>query len=383
MKRIILLLGTLTVLAGCGDRFPDEELHFGLENKVRPYAVVIEPPEAAPGETVQVTLLAHAPNPAELDVSWRVALDYDLGLYEVDEIERDIRPVAVAVLPVADAEGFVTQTFNWTVPDSTLLLTSALPDVIDDPLLLALLQDAGLGDGSPVTRTEIDAWLKALTPGDIALLPPAAQEAVMAVVDRFACQVRLRATLDDGRAVDVTRNLTVRHTGRLGGSNVNHNTELTTFAVVAVHGSDAVRSDLDDPSVAQTRYPFVVNGAAVADTVTVPFRADWTYFLDLDYTLESYAAPYERGLTVREGRSRRWYYYRLDAPASDHPFFVDSEGNSAEMSDLNDQPRVDPPRAGAVYSLVAVPRDQRDDWVAYHAVPGTGLGRGVVRFVAP
>ena len=383
MTRFILLLGALAVLTGCGDNFPDEELHFGLEDKLRPFAVVIEPPEAAPGETVQVTLLLHAPAPDELDIAWRVALDYDIGLYEVDEIERDIRPLAVAAVPTADAEGFTTQTFAWTVPDSALLLTSALPDVIDDPILRELLAAAGLGGGGSPTRAEVDAALKALTPADIAAMPADLRAAVFAVVDRFACQVRLRATLDDGRAVDVTRNLTVRHTGRLGGANANHNTTLTTFAVVAVHGRDATETDLRDPAKPKSRYDFVSGGMAVADTLAVPFHDDWTYFLDLDSELETYGAPYEMGLTVREVRSLRWYYRRSDAPRADHAFFVTDAGDPAEMGDLDDQPRIDPPGAGAVYRIVAVPRDHRDDWVAYHAVPGTGLGVGVVRFVAP
>ena len=91
----------------------------------------------------------------------------------------------------------------------------------------------------------------------------------------------------------------------------------------------------------------------------------------------------QMGLTVREVRSLRWYYRRSDAPRADHAFFVTDAGDPAEMGDLDDQPRIDPPGAGAVYRIVAVPRDHRDDWVAYHAVPGTGLGVGVVRFVAP
>ena len=382
MKLIILLLLSVAALAGCGDSFPDAEMHLGLENKVRPFAVVVEPPEAAPGETVQVTLLAWAADPDELDATWRVALDYDLGLYEVDEIERNYRPVP-AGLPTAAADGFVNQTFAWTVPDSALLLTSALPDVIDDPLLLALLAAAGLGDGAPVTRAEVDALLKALTPGDLALLPADTRDAVFAVVDRFACQVRLRGTLDAGRAVDVTRNLTIRHTARLQGANTNHNTRVTEFAVVALHRRDAVESDIDDPAVDRDRYPFVAGGVRLAERLEVPLHADWTYYLTLDYELESYDAPFEPGLTVTEGRSRRWYYRRQDQPQSAHQFFVTDSGNEAEMVDLDDRPRVDPDGVGSVFRVIAAARDLREDWVAFHAVPGTGISEGVIEFVQP
>ena len=89
-------------LAGCGDGFPDEEMHLGLEDKTRPYAITVEPPEVAPGQAVTVTLDYHAARPGEIEHRWRVALDYASGPYEADEVER--RLVALPEVPAPEVD---------------------------------------------------------------------------------------------------------------------------------------------------------------------------------------------------------------------------------------------------------------------------------------
>lgn len=381
---ILLALPGLLWLAGCGEGFPDEEMHLGLEQKTRPFTVVVDPPEAAPGQTVQVTLLARTPWPDELDITWRVALDYDLGLYEVDEVERNFRDLE-APLPEADEDGFLTQTFTWTVPDSVLLQTSALPDVLDDPVMV-VLAEALLGPeaSSPPTRAEVDAWLKSLAAADMAALSPEERQAVWALADRFACQVRLRAALRDDLVLDVTRNLTIRHTARLQGPNANTNARVRDFAVVALAKRDAPESDIGNSSVEQTLYRFLdQDGEMVADRVQVPLHENWTYYLTTDFDSQHYTSPFDPSLVLPEDGTHRWYYYRQDAPGSGHQFFVTEDGDEAQMWDLDERARIMPAGAGSVFRVVSVIRDARSEWVMYHAVPGTGFAEGVVEFVAP
>ena len=75
MKKVIfgvLLMLSAFLLSSCTEGFPDEEMHFGIEDKVRPYAVIIEPPEAAPGDVVEVTFLARVPDQSDLDITWHI-----------------------------------------------------------------------------------------------------------------------------------------------------------------------------------------------------------------------------------------------------------------------------------------------------------------------
>lgn len=381
------LLVLAALCAGCGEGFPDEEMHLGLDDKVRPYAILVEPPEAAPGDSVRVTLLARAPDPSALDIAWQVALDYDRGLYEVDEVERNLRPL-VAPEPVFDGDGFLSQSFTWVVPDSTQLYSSALPAVIDDPALAAygaLLP--GLGAGPTWRKEEIDAWLKSQDVRTLAEMDPAGRAAAWALADRFACAVRFRATLradGAGDVVDVTRNLTIRHTGRLGGPNTNHNTYVVSFAVVAVQKRDASPSDLSDPRFAQRRYAFIEPpGQRVADRLQIPYDPDWTVFARADYAAEIFTSPWNPQLVLEEGATYRWYYHRQDAPTSDHAFLVTDDGGEAEMWNLDEVVRLAPPGPGSTYRLLLVARDGRREWEAFHAAPGTGVAEGVITFVQP
>ena len=41
MRPTVILFALAGLLAGCGENFPDEEMHLGLEAKVRPYGVTV------------------------------------------------------------------------------------------------------------------------------------------------------------------------------------------------------------------------------------------------------------------------------------------------------------------------------------------------------
>ena len=329
MMPAVLLLG---LLSGCGDNFPDEELHFGLEQKTRPFAVVIEPPEAQPGEEVTVTLLGHSPRPEALDISWRVALDYDLGLYEVDEIERNYRPVPSGA-PTFDLDGFFTQSFTWTVPDSTILLSSALPEVLNDPILANLARVAlGLEAGAPVPKSQVDSWLGQLSHLEYLSMDPDEQAVVAALADRFACQVRLRATLDDGDLVDVTRNLTVRHARRLPTANVNENTFVDLLQLVVLEKRDAEESDLHDQDVPRQVYWLSTEPDRPGLVVEVPFYRNRSYFLILNFDLQQYEAPTSRACSrVRRGRAAGTITDGTTQPAA-RPFSSPTRGTTPRCS---------------------------------------------------
>lgn len=383
LRKLPFLLLLPAVLAGCGEGFPGEEMHLGSEDKVRPYAVTVEPPDVAPGETVTITFLAQASDPDEVDITWRVAQDYFRGPYGADEVERRFVDVD-APLPVDDADGFMTQVFTWTVPDSIHLWTSAIPEELTDVAMIALSEQLiGPAAGSPPRKEAVDAWLKALTPADLAAMAPADAEAALALADRFACHVRFRARLQTGVTVEVTRNVTVRHTRRLGGPNTNGNAEVVEFGIVALNKRDAQRRDIDDPDVEKVWYRFIDGGLRVADQVDVPLQSNWTYYAAVGFAPETYTSPFDYTGLIAESGSYRWYYYRQDAPRADHDFFVNEDGEETEMYGLDEEARIMPDGVGSRFRMVSVVRDERPDWELYQAANGASTVEGVVEFVAP
>lgn len=365
------LLAALAALAGCGDGFPDEEMHLGLEDKIRPYAVVCEPPEAAPGETVTVTLRYQAARPAAVEPAWRVVLDYDRGLYEADETERRHVTLADLPAPAADAQGFVGQSFTYTVPDSALLWSSSLPPILTDEVMVALCAGLGLANAKDV----VAAYLAGLTPVDVDAMDPLRAAAVRRLADVFACEIRLRATLADGMTVDVTRNLTVRHSRRLGSPNANENPAISTFVIGSVPVADL---DLDELAAHEheiTWYPFDEGGVAA-----VPFDPARTYFARARFDPQLYTSPYEFSRLLAEQGTYRWYYFRLDAPGSGHQFLVTDEGEEAESWELDEDVRLAPPAGAARYRLIAVVRDERIEWERYHGAPGQSVVQAEVVF---
>jgi hypothetical protein len=372
-------IAALALLTGCGNGFPDEEMHLGLEDKIRPYAVVCEPPEAAPGETVTVTLRYFAPRPAAVVPAWRVVLDYDQGLYEADEIERRHLDLAGLPAPAADAQGFATQSFTYTVPDSTLWWSSAIPETLTDEVMLALTAALGL----PPRKDAVAAYLSALTADDLAAMDPEQSAAAQRLADVFACQIRLRATLADGMTVDVTRNLTVRHSRRLGSANANANAVITRFVIGSVPVIDLDLDQLEEHAGEITWHEFdgvSPDGLPQAQVTVDPGR---TYFASVRFAPELYTSPYDVVRELQEQGSYRWFYFRLDAPGSGHRLLATDEGEDAEAWDLDEDVRLLPPGGDSSFRVMAVVRDERVEWARYHAVPGQSVAVGVVVFLAP
>ncbi len=162
--RMIGLIALIALAAtGCDIEFPNEEMNLAGAGKTRPYAVVLEPLEARPGDAVVATLHFYDPDPAALSIDWRLSLDYGLGIYETDEYERNIVAPDAIEPPVVDGHGYGTQVVRYTVPSDILLTTSSQPEIIEDALILAALQGFPLGD--VVTRAALDSLLSTPTAG--------------------------------------------------------------------------------------------------------------------------------------------------------------------------------------------------------------------------
>ncbi|MBU0741729.1 hypothetical protein KKA85_05660 [bacterium] len=390
MRHALLLLFAplLLPLAGCDTTFPGEEMDVAGGRKTRPFAIVCEPPEAAPGETVTVTLHYYEPEPDRHDVSWRVSLDYDLGLYEADEVERDIVELDGLVNPPqSDAYGFCTQAFTYTVPDEALLRASSQPEVITDELLLALARPLlDLAEDDPLSKTELDLRLALTAAGQVSweyVVDDNIRAMWGRLGDLFACEIRFRAGIDGAVRVDVTKNLTVRYSSNLESVNVNQNPRITRTYIRAAPYPDVAYEDLFSYGQDVLTFGLTAEGW-YGDLVEIPLHADWTYYLDSEVYLQDYTSPFDADIRL-EKFNLHWYHYNLDDPGVDRPLFVRDDGDEAEMDDLDRWVRLLPPaHPGHLgYRVATCMRDVRMEWRGYAFAPGANLVYSEFAFVEP
>lgn len=376
------------VLTGCSDGFLTEEMDLDGESTPRPIGIVVEPPEAAPGETVTVSYVWHQPDGATVgasDVAWRIALEYETGQYGPDRIERRVVTLPPAGVPEELGDGFLRQTFTYTLPDSVLHWAPAWASLSADPLFTAVVD--ALLPGVPAGRrqAELADLLLGLSIDDLAGLSPAERDVVMAAADLFGAHVRFHARMVDGIDLDVARTITVRHGGRLGSPNRNGNARLASWSVVGIPRDDADWDDHDAPPSTWESYPIVGTGRSAGvepglgaarvgeevPVVVVPRQAGWTYYLVLEALPETHRSPFS-GTTLPETHSQRWYWATPPGSPADHILFVDDDGEETDMGALDETVRLEvPPGSGPTRFRVAVAlRDHRPEWERYNASPG-------------
>lgn len=390
MRYLWLLMAPLMLAqSGCDTTYPNEEMDIAGSDRTRPFAIVCEPAEAVPGEMVGVWLFYYEPDTDLRDVSWQVALDYDMGLYEADEIERDIRPIHVPHLPSPDPQGFFQHYGSYQVPDDALLRATSLPEVITDELVLSLARPLlDKESQTPVTKREIDVFLADVAgteDWDLAVDPDTAA-AIRLLSDLFASRIRFRATINGTVHVDVTKTLTIRYSREIGTINVNENTTGASPRIVAVPHPDVAFEDYsqyaDEIMIFElTRlYPLL----PYEDPTPVPLHTDWTYYLTTALSLQHYVSPHEQQVQ-QEDYILRWYHYGLTSGAAAHPLFAQDDGGEAEMGDLDSDVRLIAPATGTGYEyrIITCAYDYRVEWRSYAATPGTDFMMSSFVFEAP
>ncbi|MCA9759471.1 MAG: hypothetical protein KDA27_26995 [Candidatus Eisenbacteria bacterium] len=363
------LLLQLFLLSGCSDDYAGEEWRLGEEDKIRALGVVIEPPEAAPGETVDVTLHWYDPRPAATQIDWQVALEFDPGNYGVDPVERrfvDLNGAGVPKSTTDSGDGFFTQTFSFQVPDSVLVWSPAVSTLMQaDEVEVVAEAFAEWADPTPAGW---NAFLSSLTAEDLASMDPESADVIRSISDLFAAQIRFHASIEHGSTVEATRTLTVRYSSALGSKNVNENTEVASLYLVGIPGYDVVWSERDEYE-GRMKWTEVAIDDEVHASVSDSLQGGWTYYLVCDGLAQSYGSPYADGAELEELIGYRWFRFRAADPTSDQPFFVTDMGDDADVYDLDEAVRIEPSK-GERYRVCVVLRDERPEWARYQASPG-------------
>jgi hypothetical protein len=381
----VLIVPLMFAQSGCDTSYPNEEMDVAGSNRTRPFAIVCEPAEAAPGEMVSVKMHYYEPDPDMHDVTWQVALDYDLGLYEVDEVERDIVTLDAVNAPTWDEQGFCTQTFTYRIPDDALLRASSQPEVITDELVLTLAREVmDLEADEPLTKADLDHSLDLIAAGDTPedyIHDPEVRETWHWLSDLFACRIRFRASIDGSVRVDVTKTLTVRYSREISTVNVNLNPQMGMPLILVIPHPDVLFADhaqYEDDLQWYDMYPI-----GVSDPTLIPINREWTYYLATRLIYHDYLSPYE-ATPHREDYTVRWYHYGL-TEAPEYALFTQDDGGEAEMGDLDGSARMIPPTTAAEHAFRVVLRvhDERLEWSNYAFAPGVSIEVGEFIFVEP
>lgn len=307
------LAASLCLFAGCAE-FPETYENVIADEKIRPFAIVLDPPEAAPGDTVHASLKLYDAGKA-YSVRWSLALKFQVKQSVTGSsfptasewIELDSGSLVVD----SDSDGLA---LGFVIPDGArnpLRISGYVPIVIPESDLSAEEKSLlpGIGIGSSAGGIPRDTLLAAFA--SHRSLP----NGLAPLVDGFlgVLQIKARVT-SPGFSVEVTKNLTVRYSNRLAAgahlSNVNANPRLDSIGIIHVHAAgvtdfDGIRDHASDT---------VFLGARPSDTLKV-VPGD-SYFLIASGASGARGQPYRspEGKVHDEQLSYQWFYTDLDAP---------------------------------------------------------------------
>ena len=252
------MTGLLLLAVSCTN-FPTPFENIEEAQKLRPFAVVCDPPESAPGDTVSVRLYYYNPPGDQPSIHWQISLDYGIDLHGSD-FEKDTVSLDSMMLPGSTPDGF-----RFRVPDSVLLNSTQLGEMASNPSINPL----------HLAIPVIDSLLRTAAQTGIAT------PQLLALADNFSCKLKLRAKMQADISLDVTMLLRVRYSNKLESPNVNVNPTLRWMGIIKVPKANFTAIDSISSSGYALQYLFnSVHPDSVHDTVTID--SGFTYFVVAD-----------------------------------------------------------------------------------------------------
>jgi hypothetical protein len=318
-----VLAGTCAALLGCAE-FPEKYENVIADGKIRPFSIIVEPPEAAPGDTVKVRLQLYDAGKSP-DVDWELALKFQLN----QGTTSSSFPNASETIDLDKSDLVFDRSsdglsFSLVIPRGArnpLRLTDLSPDLIkpeteisaEEKAALAELGIASLSGG--LRKAELVEALDSAARIPNALSP---------MVDGLIALVRINAKVSSpGFTLDVAKNLTVRYSNRLATgsypSNVNGNPVIDSVGLIHVHAGGIVDFAEIPEHVSDTAY-FTIGSAndplALApDTLRIVPGDSYFLYAVARQADQAYRSP--AGKAHREQLGFQWFYTNLDAAGTD------------------------------------------------------------------
>lgn len=323
-KRIGTLIPFATlVFLGCAE-FPEKYENVIDGGKIRPFAIVLEPPEAAPGDTVRVQLKMYDGGKS-YSVAWELALNYQVNqgatsspfprVTEIVNMETSGRKFDVS------EDGLE---FSFVVPTgdrNPLRLTDLSPDILKAE-----------NEISPDEKTELrklgiaslDGGLRKADLIDALDVSDSVANNLSPMVDGLTALVLLKARVSSpGFELDVTKTLSVRYSNRLesGGylSNVNRNPVIDSIGLIHVHAGGITR--FEEIGKHRSDTVFLATSSenhlepAAFDTLKIVPGHSYFMISATSGAEQPYRSP--GGMTHPEQLFFQWFYTNLDDTGSD------------------------------------------------------------------
>ncbi|MBF0430963.1 MAG: hypothetical protein HQK83_06765 [Fibrobacteria bacterium] len=342
-----LITFSLLGLLACAN-FPEKFENIIEEGKIRPIAIVLDPPEAAPGDTVNVTLYMHdAGKPYSID--WTLALDFNITNY--GQLGSSGSVLNLDSMRI-DADGYMDNPlrFRFVVPvgdKNPMLHSSLIPEIaipsseLDNDMKGALeSMDVPIGEKGVAGKDVVELL------DNTEDIP----EEFSPMVDGLISLIVLNARVVSGDfTLDIEKKLTVRYSNRLvvenGTTNVNVNPTLDSIGIISVAKKDMeIPEDIhkyDSDTVYFKTNAFNQDSGAVVDTFVI--KKDYSYFLIADSAgaAQKYVTP--NGTVLKEQLFYHWYYTNLDETSSDWEKLINigSDESDASLSVVSMTPPTD------------------------------------------
>ncbi|GEM_PF-3053017 len=319
------IAASLCLLAGCAE-FPEKYENVIADAKIRPFAIVLDPPEAAPGDTVHAALKLYDAGKTYA-VRWSLALKFQVK----QGVTGSAFPTASEWIDL-DSGSFDTGNLVTESSSDGLDLGFRIPDDARNPLRLS-----GYVPGV-IPESDLSTEEKSLLPGigiesSAGGIPRETLLAALAshsslpnglapLVDGFLAVVQIKAHITSpGFALDVTKDLTVRYSNRLKAgayaSNVNANPRLDSIGFIHVHAGGVTDFDKIREHASDTVFVGASAGAAgdeakrTFDTLKV-VPGDSYFLIASGGGGQRYRSP--QGNLHDEQLIYQWFYTNLDAP---------------------------------------------------------------------
>ena len=258
-----------------------------IENeKIRPFGIVLDPPEAAPGDTVKIKLHFYNAQKKNITISWKISLNCYLDKYGLYTIEDEIRNLDSMVLP-----GGNQLEFSFIVPtgvNNPLLLSSMIPDSIP-------ISGMGIKKSDLITMFDTSQTLS---------------QECRQYIDNFLSFVLITATIKSNIEIDIIKKLTIRYSNKISStqdfiSNTNRNTRIDSIGIISVNTKNINNPKDIGSFAADTQY--FSSDTSVVDTFIVDENHSYFLVTDTIGAAQLYRSRKTNGV-LKEILYYNWFY---------------------------------------------------------------------------
>ncbi len=316
MKTLLQLFTLVTIigLIACSD-FSETYENVIQDKKIRPFAITMDPAEAAPGDTVHVRLHIHDAE-KNYAINWQLALSYQVGnkglTTEASHI-IDLNSEGRHFNSSADGLGF-----SFVIPNDSnnpILLSPMVPSLVRKSGNISITEQGAL---ATLGITDLSGGLPLQTLIQAIDSSQSIPNSLSPLIDNLTSLIQIKAMVTSpGFSVDVTKQMTVRYSNTLDSgnyiSNVNKNPTIDSLGIIRVFELGVEDETLLSSVISDTIYfhrENTIPSTPSFDTLTI--TEGYSYFLIAasENNNQLYRSPDE--FVHHEKHIYQWFYTNIN-----------------------------------------------------------------------